>query len=83
MRHWIASSSAATALLFALPAFAQGSVASQEKTIPGGTLLVIAYILFTVMVLGYLALLSFRQRALDRDIAGLEKRLDELADIDA
>ena len=65
-----------------LAAVAQESVASQETSIPGGTLMVIAYIIFTAMMLGYLALLSFRQRRLDADIEELEKRLDELAALD-
>jgi hypothetical protein len=71
-------------LTASLPAVvsAQESVASQETNIPGGTLMLIAYIVFTAMMLGYLALLSFRQRRLDDDIDELEKRLDELAAID-
>jgi hypothetical protein len=63
-------------------ASAQQSVASQETSIPGGTLMVIAYVVFTTMMLGYLALLSWRQRRLDEDIEELEKRLDELAALD-
>lgn len=65
--------------LHASPLLAQTSLASQEKTIPGGTLTLTAYIVFVAGMMGYLALLSWRQRRLDRDIEGLEKRLDELA----
>lgn len=60
--------------------FAQ-STASQETTIPGGVLVLITYFVFVAMMMGYMALLSFRQRRLDRDIVGLEKRLDELAEL--
>lgn len=68
--------------LYPTLAFAQESVASQEKTIPGGTLALATYILFVAFMLGYLALLSFRQRRLDRDISTLENRLDELAELE-
>lgn len=70
----------ATSLPFA--AYAQESVASKETSVPGGTLMVIAYIVFAAMMFGYLALLSFRQRRLDDDVEELEKRLDELAALD-
>jgi hypothetical protein len=57
------------------------STAAKETTIPGGTLVVITYFGFVLMMMGYMALLSFRQRKLDRDINALEKRLDELAEL--
>lgn len=72
-------------LLFAalqapLSAFAQ-STASKETSIPGGTLVLVVYFSFVAMMMGYMALLSFRQRKLDNDITVLEKRLDELAEL--
>lgn len=60
-------------------AWAQQSTASQETTVTGGTLMVITYFAFVALMMGYMALLSYRQRKLDRDIAALEKRLDDLA----
>ncbi len=64
-----------------VPAWAQDGLSEADKTIPGGTLAVTAYIVFVAMMLGYLALLSWRQRRLDADIDALEKRLDELAEL--
>lgn len=69
-----------TALQAPALAFAQ-STASKETAVTGGTLTVIAYFAFVGIMMGYLALLSFRQRRLDRDIEALEKRLDELAEL--
>ncbi len=57
------------------------STASKETAVTGGTLVVITYFCFVAMMMGYMALLSFRQRKLDRDIVALEKRLDELAEL--
>lgn len=81
MKHLGAVATNVAVLIASTSAFAQESLASQEKTVPGGTLMLVAYLVFVAMMLGYLALLSFRQRRLSRDIDGLEKRLDELAEM--
>jgi len=80
MKHLRNALLAMSTMAIPVTANAQESVASAEKTIPGGTLMLVAYLLFVAMMLGYLALLSYRQRRLDHDIDGLEKRLDELAE---
>jgi hypothetical protein len=82
MRPVIRWTIALTIWIAPFAAFAQDSVAAQEKTVPGGTLAMITYIVFIALMLGYLALLSWRQRKLDRDIEGLERRLDELAELE-
>ena len=61
-------------------AFAQ-STAAKETTIPGGVLVLITYFAFVAMMIGYMAILHMRQRKLDQDIVALEKRLDELAEL--
>ena len=72
-------------LVFAITAAPQlawaQSTASKETSITGGTLALVAYVVFVALMMGYMALLSFRQRKLDRDIVALEKRLDELAEL--
>jgi len=59
------------------PAWAD-NVAAAEKTVPGGTLMMAAYIALWVMILGYVAVLSRRQNALDDDVEALKKRLDDI-----
>ena len=58
-------------------AFAQ-TVASAEDSVPGGTLMLVAYLGLWALIIGFLIVLSRRQASLDADIAILEKRLDEL-----
>jgi hypothetical protein len=60
-------------------AFAQtSSAAGQETTIPGGTLAIAAYVVLWVLVFGFVYLTMSRQRKLDRDLAELEQRMDEV-----
>ena len=70
----------AAMLLNPSDAWAQ-STAAQETTVPGGTLVLAAYFCFVALMMGYLAVLNWRQRKLDQDIVALEKRLDELAEL--
>lgn len=67
-------------LLHAAPAHAQeaGSLAAREATVPGGTLLIIAYVALWLLVFGYMAMIMRRQHALSRDLQNLERRMDEV-----
>lgn len=56
--------------------------AAEETTITGGTLAIVAYLALWAMLLIYLAVLSGRQKRLDGEIEGLEKRLDTLLGLD-
>ncbi len=76
---------AGVGLLSASAAFAQEaggtlSLAAREASVPGGTLLLAAYLALWLLVFGYLAMIMRRQRALSRDLAALERRMDEVFD---
>lgn len=66
-------------VIFAEPslALAQGTLASQETTIPGGTLVMVAYLVLWVLLGGYAFLIARRQAKLQREIKGLDARIDE------
>ncbi len=53
------------------------SLAAQETSVPGGTLMLIAYLALWLMVFAYIAMIMRRQSALNRDLAALERRMDE------
>lgn len=57
---------------------AQTSLASQDTSVPGGTLLMICYIILWVMIGGYVFFVMRRQKALAEDLERLEGRLDEV-----
>lgn len=59
-------------------ATAQGSLASQEASVPGGTLMMISYLILWLMVGGYAFLIARRQRRLQGEIEGLDARIDEV-----
>ena len=65
-----------------LGAFAQETVAAAETDVTGGTLMLVAYLALWAMMLGYLFVLARRQQGLDRDLVELERRLDEILQID-
>lgn len=70
---------AMSSLLWSAPAIAQeGSLSAAESTIPGGTLMVLAYMLLWVMFGGYLFFIMRRQRKLQDELEGLEHRIDEV-----
>lgn len=56
------------------------SLAQQEVSVPGGTLLLIAYMGLWVVILGFVVLILRQQQAVSRDLDELERRLNELAD---
>jgi hypothetical protein len=59
------------------------SKASQERTIPGGTLAIASYILFWLMTLGFVGVTARRQSALADELETLERRMDRvLGDIE-
>ena len=58
--------------------WAQDSLASQEKSIPGGTLALAAYLVLWFMLLAYFVVLTTRLRKMRQDVKTLEKRVDEL-----
>jgi hypothetical protein len=56
------------------------SLAEQEVSVPGGTLLLIAYMGLWVVILGFVVLILRQQQAASRDLDELERRLNELAE---
>lgn len=58
-------------------AMAQDTLAGQETTIPGGTLVMISYLVLWAMIGGYVFFIARRQRKLQREIQGLDARIDD------
>ncbi len=56
------------------------SEAAAETSIHGGWLVIAAYIVLWVGLMGYVAWLAYRQRQLDHQLQGLEDRLDDELD---
>ncbi len=56
----------------------QESAAAQETSIHGGTLVLAAYICLWVLIFGFVFFVMRRQRAVQDDLEGLERRLDDL-----
>ena len=61
-------------------AAARTSAAAQERSIPGGTLVVAAYAVLWLLIFGFVFVIMRRQRALDIELEGLEQRMDEVLD---
>lgn len=80
MRRWTLAMSLGAVAGFLTPgmALAQGSVAAQEVTIPGGALVLVAYMTLWVLFGGYLSLILRKQKQVQRDIEALERRIDEV-----
>jgi hypothetical protein len=57
-------------------------MASNETSVPGGVLMLASYIGFFALLLGYLAILSRRQSAIEDDLETLQKRLDSIAGVE-
>lgn len=64
-------------VLLPASALAQGP-ASQDTQVPGGALMLVSYLVLWALMLGYLAYLARKQAALEDDLEGLRKRLDDL-----
>lgn len=75
---WWASGLCVVMLLWSTTASAQASVAAQETTIHGGTLVMATYIVLWLLFGGYLFAIMRRQRTLQREIEHLDGRLDEV-----
>jgi CcmD family protein len=50
----------------------------KESTIPGGNLVIVAYLILWVLTLGYVALIGRRQTHIDRELETLGRRLDDV-----
>ena len=64
--------------LIALPAWAKGGIAAAEKTVPGGILAMVSYVVLWFMLLAYFVVLTVRLSKVRSDIKGLEGRIDGL-----
>lgn len=53
------------------------SVAEQERTVPGGVLVIISYLVLWLLLLGFMALVWNRQRQAQQELRELERRMDE------
>lgn len=63
-------------------AWAQHSVASQETTITGGTLAMVAYIVLWVLISGAIFAILKHQRALTKEMDELRRRMDQVLGLD-
>lgn len=60
----------------ALPEPARDLSRYKEEAVPGGTLLVIAYLIMWALVGGYAVRIALRQSRTERELAALQERLD-------
>lgn len=72
-----AAATAALVLVWSSTAGAQKGAAGAETTIPGGTLVIVGYMVLWVMLGGYLLFVMWRQRRLTDDIEQLRERIDQ------
>lgn len=63
-------------------AWAQNSVASQETTITGGTLALVAYIVLWVLISGTIFAILKHQRGLTKEMGELRQRMDQVLGLD-
>ncbi len=56
----------------------EGTRASQEVTVTGGTLMLLSYMALLVLLLGFLALLAVRQGRDRRELEALTRRMDDV-----
>ena len=80
MRSCTLAALCAWSLLLPSLAWAQGSIASQERTVTGGTLMLLSYLALWILIFGFVAKVLLAQRSLERDLAGLERRMDQLVE---
>ncbi len=75
---------AAVAALASSPAWAEGAAAAQdlsrykEESVPGGNLMLIAYMILWALLGAYALRTALRQSRSERDLAALQDRLDRL-----
>lgn len=81
MKYILSTSITIQALFWVTSAQAQ-SIASQEKTIAGGTITIVAYIALWLLIFGTVFAILRNQRSLQDDLNGLRKRMDDVLDID-
>lgn len=78
LRWVVAATPAVLVLLVSALAFAGGGVhPSEETSVPGGTLMVIGYLVLWGMLGGFLFFVLLRQRRLQDEVDELERRIDE------
>ena len=77
--RWIvATATTVSVFLVSALAFAGGGVhPSEEVTIPGGTLVIVGYLVLWGMLGGFLFFVLLRQRRLQDEVDELERRIDE------
>lgn len=78
--RWLVGVFGLAATLSPATAFAQATgenPAAAETTIHGGWLVIAAYIVLWIGLMGYVGWLAWRQSQLDEEIDELERRLDE------
>ncbi len=80
LRGLIASTIIGLSSLATSVGYANGQLPVEETVVPGGTLMVIGYLILWLMVAGFLAAVLIRQRAMQRDVDDLEERIDGLVD---
>lgn len=66
-----------TALVMGWSTLAVAQTPAEETAVPGGTLMVIGYLVLWVMLGAYLFSVMWRQRRLQDEIDELEQRIDE------
>lgn len=66
-----------TATQTAKSAPAATSVAERERTVPGGALLIVSYMVLWLLLFGFMALVWTRQRQAQQELQDLERRMDE------
>ena len=49
-----------------------------ESSIPGGNLVIVAYLILWILTLGYIALVGRRQTHIDRELEALSRRLEDV-----
>ena len=80
LRGLVASAIIGLSLLATSVVYANGQLPVEETVVPGGTLMIIGYLILWLMVAGFLAAVLIRQRTMKRDVDDLEERIDGLVD---
>lgn len=84
LRRPVQTGLAALMALASSPAWAEGAAAAQdlsrykEESVPGGNLMLIAYMVLWALLGAYAVRTALRQSRSERDLAALQDRLDRL-----